>query len=93
MKKLTEPVSAPKHAGSLSPQGTFLVAQMVKNTPAKQESPVRFLVGKDPMEEETATHSSILFFFFFHSSILAQRIPWIAESGGLQSMGLQRICN
>ena len=81
MKKLTEPVSAPKHAGSLPPQGTFLVAQMVKNTPSKQESPVQFLVGKDPMEEETATHSSIL----------AQRIPWIEEPGGLQSMGLQRV--
>ena len=41
---------------------------------------VRFLGGEDPVEKEMATHSSIL----------AWRIPWTGEPGGLQSMGLQR---
>ena len=55
---------------------------VVKNLPAMQETQetwVRTLVWEDPLEEEMATHSSIL----------AWRIPWIEESGGLQSMGLQ----
>ena len=37
-----------------------LVAQLVKNPPAMQETPVRFLGGKDPLEKGQATHSSIL---------------------------------
>ena len=41
---------------------------------------VRSLVWEDPLEEEMATHSSIL----------AWKIPWTEESGGLQSMGSQR---
>ena len=41
---------------------------------------VRSLGGEDPLEEGMATHSSIL----------AWRIPWIEEPGGLQSMGSQR---
>ena len=49
------------------------------------------LGGEGPMEEGMATHSSILFFFFFHSSILAGRIPWTEEPGGLQSIGSQRV--
>ena len=56
------------------------VAQMVKNLPAKQESWVRSLGGKDSLEKEMATHSSIL----------AWRIPWTEEHGGLQSMGSQK---
>ena len=44
-----------------------------------QETGVRSLDGKDPLEEEMATHSSIL----------ARRIPWTEELGGLQSMVLQ----
>ena len=44
-----------------------------------QETGVRSLGGKDPLEEEMATHSSIL----------ARRIPWTEELGGLQSMVLQ----
>ena len=40
---------------------------------------VRFLGWEDPLEEEMATHS--------HSSILAWRIPWTEESGGLWSIG------
>ena len=56
-----------------------LVAQMVKNPPAMQETQVQSLGLEDPLEEEVATHSSIL----------AWEIPW-TESGGLQSMGLQK---
>ena len=58
-----------------------LVAQMVKNLPAMQEKGVRFLSQEDPLEKGMATHSSIL----------AWRIPWTEEPGGLQSMGLQRV--
>ena len=43
-----------------------LVAQLVKNPPAMRETWVRFLDREDPLEKETATHSSIL----------AWRIPW-----------------
>ena len=56
----------------------------VKNPPALQESQetwVRFLGQKDPLEEGMAT----LF------SILAWRIPWTEEPGGLQSIGSQRV--
>ena len=57
---------------------------MVKNPPANEETQdtqVRSLYREDPLEEEMATHSSIL----------ALRIPWTEEPGGLQSMGLQRV--
>ena len=57
-----------------------LIAQMVKNLPAVQETRVRSLGGEDPLEKEMATHSCIL----------AWKIPWTEEPGGLQSMGLQR---
>ena len=57
-----------------------LVAQLVKNLPATQETQVQSLGGEDPLEKEMATHSSILVW----------KIPWTEESGGLQSMGLQR---
>ena len=53
---------------------------MVKSLPAVQERQNRSLGGEDPLEEGTATHSSIL----------AWRIPWTEESDGLQSMGSQR---
>ena len=56
-----------------------LVAQLVKNLPAMQETWVQFLGQKDPLEKETATHSSIL----------AWWILWTEEPGRLQSMGLQ----
>ena len=60
----------------------FPAVQMVKNLPAMQETWVRSLGQEDPLEKKgMATHSSIL----------AWRIPWIEESGGLQSMGSQRI--
>ena len=61
-----------------------LVAQTVKNLPAMQEfQEMKFqsLGQEDPLEEAMATHSSIL----------AWRIPWTEEPGGLQSMGLQRV--
>ena len=53
---------------------------MVKNPPMQetQMSRVRSLGQEDPLEEEMATHSSIL----------AWKIPWTEESGGLQSMEL-----
>ena len=57
----------------------YLIAQSVKNLPAVQETWVNFLGWEDPLEKEMATHSSIL----------AWRIPWTEELGGLQSMGLQ----
>ena len=53
----------------------------MKNLPAKLESQVPSLGSEDPLEQERATHSSIL----------AWRIPWTEEPGGLQSMGLQRV--
>ena len=52
---------------------TSLVAQMVKNPPAIQETHVQLLGGEDPLEKGMATHSSIL----------AERIPWTEEPGGL----------
>ena len=57
------------------------MAQMIKNLPAMLETPVCFLGQEDPLEKGMATHSSIL----------AWRIPWTEEPGGLQSMGLQRV--
>ena len=54
-----------------------LVVQQVKNLPVMQETRVRSLGGEDPPEEGMATHSSIL----------AWRVPWTEEPGGLQSMG------
>ena len=57
-----------------------MMVQLVKNPPAVQETLVRSLGWEDPLEEDMATHSSIL----------AWRIPWTEESGGLQSRGSQR---
>ena len=53
------------------------MAQVVKSLPAMQETWVQSLGWEDSLEKEMATHSSIL----------ALRIPWTEESGGLQSMG------
>ena len=58
-----------------------LVAQRLKRLPAMWETWVRSLGREDPLEKEMATHSSIL----------AWRIPWTEEPGGLQSMGSQRV--
>ena len=59
----------------------FLVAQIIKLLPAMQETRVRSLGQEDLLEKEMATHSSIL----------AWRIPWTEEPGGLQSMESQRV--
>ena len=62
-------------------RNSSLVAQIVKNPAAIQETWVRPLVREDPLEKGMATHSSIL----------AWRIPWTEEPGGLQSTGSQRV--
>ena len=54
---------------------------MVKNLPAIQETRVQSLSQEDTQEKEMATHSSIL----------AWKIPWTEEPGGLQFMGSQRV--
>ena len=54
---------------------------MVKNMPAMHETWVQSLGWEDSLEKEMATHSSIL----------AWRIPWTEEPGGLQSMGSQTV--
>ena len=54
---------------------------MVKNLPAKQETWVRSLGWEDRLEKGMAAYPSIL----------AWRIPWTEEPGGLQSMELQRV--
>ena len=53
---------------------------MVTNPPSAQETQVQSLGQEDPLEKGMATHSSIL----------AWRIPWTEEAGGLQSMGSQK---
>ena len=58
-----------------------MVAQMVKNLPAMPEIWVPSLGQEDPLEKETATYSSIL----------AWEIQWTEDTGGLQSIGSQRI--
>ena len=57
------------------------MAQLVKNLSAMQETPVRSRGREDPLEKDMATYSSIL----------AWRILWTQEPGGLQSMALQRV--
>ena len=57
------------------------MAQMIKSLSAMQETQVPSLGQEDPLEKETATHSSIL----------AWRIPWTEEPGGLWSVGSQRV--
>ena len=65
----------------LIPGQASLIAQLIKDLPAMQENRVQSLGREDPLEKEMATHSSVL----------ALRIPWTEEPGGLQSMGLQRV--
>ena len=60
---------------------SFPGGSVVKNMPAMQETQDRSLGWEDPLEEEMATDSSIL----------AGKIPWPEEPGGLQSMGSQRV--
>ena len=61
--------------------GASLVAQKMRNPSAIQETWVQSLGWEDVLENGMATHSSIL----------AWRILWTEEPGGLQSMGLQRV--
>ena len=57
------------------------MAQMVENLPAVQETWVLSLGRENPLEKDMASPSNIL----------AWRIPWTEEPGGLQSMGLLRV--
>ena len=57
------------------------VAQRLKHLLAMRETQVQSLGQEDPLEKEMATHSSIL----------AWRIPWMEEPGGLQSTESQRV--
>ena len=57
------------------------MAQRVEHLPTMWETRVQSLGWEDLLEKEMATHSSIL----------AWKIPWMEEPGGLQSMGLQRV--
>ena len=66
---------------SIKDGNASLVAQTVKRLPAMQETRVLSLGWEDPLEKEMA----------IHSSILAWKIPWMEEPGGLQSMGQQRV--
>ena len=59
----------------------FPVGQMLKILPAMQKTWLQSLRWEDPLEEEMATHCSIL----------AWRILWTLEPGGLQSIGSQRV--
>ena len=68
------------HLPVLMGMGLPLVAQMVKNLPAIQETRL-WSLRWDPLEKGMATHSSIL----------AWRIPLTEEPGGLQSMGSQKV--
>ena len=57
------------------------MAQTVKNPPSVQETWVQSLGWEDPLEKETATHSNIL----------AWKLPWTEEPGGMWSMELQGV--
>ena len=70
-----------KFGSSMTLRSPSLVGQRLKRLPAMWETWVQSLSQVDPLEKEMATHSSIL----------AWRIPWTEEPGGLQSMGLQRV--
>ena len=67
------------HEPHPAPTKASLVAQMVKNLPAMQQTWVQSLGWEDPLKKGMATHSGIL----------AWRIPWMEEPGGLRSMQLQ----
>ena len=67
--------------GKQNTTSASLGAQMIKRLPATQETQVLSTGREDPLEKEMATRSSTL----------AQKIPWMEEPGGLQSMGSQRV--
>ena len=66
-----------------NPKGNPKNDSVVKNLLPLQETQVQSLGHEDPLEKEMATHSSIL----------AWKIPWTEQPGGLQSMGLQRVAH
>ena len=68
-------------SSSIKQLWNFPGGSALKNLPTLQETQVRILDQEDPLEEGMATRSSLL----------AWRIPWTEEPGGLQSIGLQRI--
>ena len=69
------------HSREIRYKRASLVAQLVKNRPAMQDTQVQSLGWEDPLEKGMATHSSIL----------SWRIPWTEEPGRLQSFGSQRV--
>ena len=71
---------SPPGSGFAASLGASLIAQLVKNLPAMQETQARSLDREDPLKENLATHSSVL----------AWRVPWTEEPGRLQALGLQR---
>ena len=77
----TPPQTDPIRVRGLGTEQVSLVAQLVKNPPAMPETWPQSLGWEDPLEKVAATYSSIL----------AWRIPWTEEPGGLQAMGLQRV--
>ena len=81
MKGIEELESIFRILGEQSQNWGFLLAQIVKNQPAMQETGVLSLGQKDPLEKGMATHSCIL----------AWRTPWTEEPGRLQSIGSQRV--
>ena len=81
MKKGMQNISLILFMMKISWESASLVAQTEKNLPAMQENWVLSLCWEDPLENGTATHSSLL----------AWRIPWTEDCGRLQSMGSQRV--
>ena len=73
--------ACPNHLIDIQSHLTSLVAQTVKRLPIVWETRVQSLGREDLLEKEMSTHSSIL----------AWKIPWMAESGGLLSVGSQRV--
>ena len=81
MRSLTKTMFHPDFNVAKLNTGASLVAQMVKNLPAMQETWFQSLGQEDPLEKEMATCSSFL----------AWRIPGTREPGGLLSMGSHRV--
>ena len=81
MRSLTKTMFHPDFNVAKLNTGASLVAQMVKNLPAMQETWFQSLGQEDPLEKEVATHSSVL----------AWRIPGTGEPGGLLSLGSHRV--
>ena len=81
LKKYINSISVKNTSTCIQEYWASLVAHTVKNLPAMQETRVQLLGQEDPLEKGVATHSSIL----------AWKIPWTEEPGGLQSIGSRRV--